>query len=123
MRLLLDSHVLIWWLAGNAKLRLATRELIEDGDVSVSIASCWELGSAQAAGRLAFEDDLFEAMAVNEFRLLSIEVDDVRAATGLPRIHLDPFDRMLVAQALRRRMVLVTADSKLQRLGAAILPA
>jgi PIN domain nuclease of toxin-antitoxin system len=87
-------------------------EAIEDGgnEVYVSAASVWEAALKVAAGRLRMPIGLDEAAAAAGFAELPIRWDDARRAAALPPLHSDPFDRMLVAQALESRMVLVTRD-------------
>jgi len=123
VKLLLDSHVLVWWSLDDQRLGAEARRAIGKHGAAVSIASCWELSGAQAAGRLPLKSDLFHVVERNGFGLESITIEDVRAAGRLPRDHLDPFDRMLAAQARQRGMVLVTADPKVMRFGGAILTA
>lgn len=123
MKLLLDSHVFVWWLTDSMRLNSRVRHAIQTGAVSISLASCWELSSKRAAGRLELEGDLFEQAAADNFDVIPILADDVRAASALPLIHRDPFDRMLVAQAQRRALVMVTVDPLVKRYGGAVLPA
>lgn len=123
MKLLLDSHVFVWWLEGNPRLPKVVEATIRRSATWVSLASCWELGVKQAANRLALEHDLIAAAAEEGFDIVGIEADDVRRATSLPFHHSDPFDRMLVAQAERRGLVLVTGDARIIEYGGAVLPA
>ena len=111
MRVLLDSHVLLWWLGDDGRLVGAAREVIAGADeVVVSAASVWEIGIKRALGRLTAPDDLPEQVEASGFTAWSMTVDDARAAANLPRHHGDPFDRMLVAQARERGAVLMSAD-------------
>lgn len=112
MRILLDSHVLLWWLSDDERLSAAAREMIARGadEVVVSAASVWEIGIERASGRLVAPDDLPEQVEASGFTTWSMTVDDARAAANLPRHHGDPFDRMLVAQARERGATLMSAD-------------
>ena len=114
MTLLLDTHVLLWWLFGDDRLTPAMREAITDpaAAVAVSAASAWEMSIKAALGKLAVPDRLAEELDAQGFDALPVTVDDGLAAGALPRHHDDPFDRMLIAQARRRRLVLVTADRR-----------
>lgn len=123
MKLLLDSHAFLWWLEDSPRLGVAARRAIGGSAIAVSHASCWELGWKQAAGRLELTGDLFQHARDSDFDLLAIEGEDIRIANALPPVHRDPFDRMLVAQAQRRGLVLVTADAEIVRYGGAVLPA
>lgn len=112
MRLLLDSHVLLWWLFNDGRLVEAAREVIAEGadEVVVSAASVWEVGIKRALGKLAAPGDLLKQVEASGFTTWSMTVDDARAAADLPRHHGDPFDRMLVAQARERGATLMSAD-------------
>jgi PIN domain nuclease of toxin-antitoxin system len=112
--LLLDTHVLLWWLADDPRLTPAMREAITDPatSVTVSAASAWEMAIKAALGKLSVPDDLVDQLEQHGFHALAVTVEDGLAAGALPRHHDDPFDRMLIAQAVRRRFVLVTADRR-----------
>lgn len=120
MRLLLDTHVLLWWLADDRKLGKAAREIIAnpDNDVNVSAASVWEAAIKTAVGRLEVElDDLQDAIIRSGFRPLPIAFRHAVTAGGLPAVHRDPFDRMLVAQARVEELRLVSHDRVFERYG------
>jgi PIN domain nuclease of toxin-antitoxin system len=112
--LLLDTHVLLWWLADDPRLTPTMRKAIADPStpVVVSAASAWEAAIKAAAGKLAVPGGLREELERHGFDELPVTVEDGLAAGALPRHHSDPFDRMLIAQAARRRWVLVTADRR-----------
>ncbi len=120
MRLLLDTHVLLWWLVDDRKLTKNGRAIIAnpDNDVLVSSASLWEIAIKAAQGRLEVElDDLEAAIARNGFRSLAIGFRHALTAGRLPAIHRDPFDRMLVAQASVEELRLVSHDRVFERYG------
>lgn len=125
MRLLLDSHVVLWWLAGDDALAPSARRAIAgaESDVAVSAASAWELGIKQATGKLSLPPDLEEVLAGQGFRLLEVTFADAAGAAGLPMLHRDPFDRMLVAQARRDGRTLVSADPQVARYDVHVLSA
>jgi PIN domain nuclease of toxin-antitoxin system len=112
--LLLDTHVLLWWLADDPRLTPAMREAIADPSrsVVVSAASAWEAAIKAAVGKLRVPDGLRDELVRHGFDELAVTVEDGLAAGALPRHHSDPFDRMLIAQAARRQFVLVTADRR-----------
>ncbi|CCG03515.1 type II toxin-antitoxin system VapC family toxin [Blastococcus saxobsidens] len=114
MTLLLDTHVLLWWMFDDDRLTSAMREAISDPatSVAVSAVSAWELAIKAALGKLAIPDDLTEEIQRQGFAAIPVTVEDGVAAGALPRHHANPFDRMLIAQALRRGLVLVTADRR-----------
>ncbi len=112
MELLLDTHAFIWWDGSDPQLGAAAAAAIADpaNRVFVSAASVWEIAVKQKLGRLAFAGSPSQAITMNGFLSLPISGDHAEAAASLPPIHQDPFDRILVAQALARALVLVTAD-------------
>ena len=114
MTLLLDTHVLLWWLAEDDRLAPTMREAIADPatPVVVSAASAWEMAIKAGLGKLTIPGDLAGELERQGFDELPVTVQDGVAAGALPRHHADPFDRMLIAQAVRQRFVLVTADRR-----------
>jgi PIN domain nuclease of toxin-antitoxin system len=112
-RLLLDTHVVLWWLADDPELSDELKETIdEEVDVFVSTATVWEVAIKQQLGKIAAPADLPEKIRDSELPNLHITTNHASAAGRLPPLHRDPFDRMLIAQAVRRRFVLVTADRR-----------
>lgn len=116
MRLLLDTHVLLWCLASPERLRPAARARIEDPDTVVfaSAASAWEMEIKAALGKLEIPADLDEQLRRRRFTELPVHVRHVRALRALPALHRDPFDRLLVAQATVDDLVLVTNDERVR---------
>ncbi len=129
MRLLLDTHVLLWWLAASEKLGKQARSHIAEpeSEVWVSAATAWEISIKVSLGRLHLEEPpevcLPREMKLHRFRPLPIEHAHALAIRGLPAYHADPFDRMLVAQAQVENLTIVTADSIIARYGIAIVDA
>jgi PIN domain nuclease of toxin-antitoxin system len=116
LNLLLDTNVLLWWLANSPRLTADAREaIIAHPLVCVSAATTWEIEIKRAIGKLRAPDNLEEALAVGHFAPLPITVAHSIAAGALPRHHDDPFDRMLIAQANLERLTLVTSDKRLTR--------
>jgi PIN domain nuclease of toxin-antitoxin system len=115
MRLLLDTHVVLWWLADDARLRPPARTLIADGSnvAVVSAASAWEIAIKSQLGKVRAPDDLLDQVRHNGFDALPITFEHAHRAGALVRHHADPFDRMLVAQAQLERLSVVTADRQL----------
>jgi len=116
VRILLDTHALLWWLAGNPRLsHLAHRAIDNDANtIFVSAASAWEIATKHRVGKLAHADavalDVTGSIAGQGFQELEITVDDAERAGRLPGPHRDPFDRMLIAQALARNLAMVSMD-------------
>lgn len=110
-RFLLDTHVVLWWLAGDPELSEDVKTTIDDEiEVYVSAATVWEVAIKQGIGKLKAEVDLAEAIEESDLRPLPISHAHARAAGQLPLHHRDPFDRMLVAQARSEDLTLVTRD-------------
>ena len=124
MRLLLDAHILLWWLSMSPRLSKSARTAISEcREVYISAATVWEIAIKIAARKLEFHGDLEEQLAVNSFFPLPITTIHALLAAKLPRHHSDPFDRMLVAQASLESLTLVTADPQLAAYGIPILKA
>ncbi len=125
MRLLLDTHVLLWALSDVDRLGRSVRDAVEDplNDVFVSAVSGWEIGIKSALGKLRAADDLTTLIADAGFAVLPVSFEDGMAVASLPRHHDDPFDRLLVVQAAARQLVLVTADARLRDYGVECLDA
>ena len=118
MRVLLDTHLLLWALGQPTRLPPPARKQIASADVYVSAASIWEIGIKAALGKLqADPDEILAALEPAGFDLLSISGEHAAKAGKLPLLHKDPFDRMLVAQALSEPMILLTNDQALRDYG------
>lgn len=115
MRLLLDSHVLIWSIYQPDRLGRNLEDLITDvrNDRLASVASIWELALKAAKGRISLPQDLRRVLADASIDVLPVGLDHALAAATLPDLHGDPFDRMLVAQAQVEQLTLVTADRRM----------
>lgn len=115
-RLLLDTHVLLWWLVDDPKLGSGARADISDGknEIYVSAASSWEISIKQRNGKLIGPDNINSIVEQERFVKLPISLVHGEAAGQLPDHHKDPFDRMLIAQAQTERLTVLTADDKLQ---------
>jgi PIN domain nuclease of toxin-antitoxin system len=124
VKLLLDTHALLWWLNDDVGLGQSAAEAIAEAEiVAVSAASAWEIGVKQAIGKLSGPDDLSAEMVANGFTELPVTVAHALAAGALPPHHADPFDRMLVAQARLEGLTLVTRHDRLADYGIARLRA
>ena len=124
MSLLLDTHVVLWWLADDLSLSAEIKDRLDhEPDVYVSSATVWEVAIKQAIGKLKEPADLPERIRNSGFRDLPVGSEHAIAAGRLPMIHRDPFDRMLIAQARCEDLTLVTRDSRCQQYEVAVLPA
>ena len=111
MTLLLDSNVVLWWFSDDPRLPLPlVQRFLDEPELMVSLVTPWELWIKARAGRLVLPADLDTGFDGDAFTMLPPTVDDARRAANLPPIHRDPFDRMIVAQALSRQATVVTSD-------------
>ncbi len=123
MRLLLDTHTLIWWLTEDSSLPASARKLIgsRNSEVLVSAASAWEIATKVRLGRLDVAADLARDfgryLARERFESLAISTEHGIRAGSLPGSHKDPFDRMLVAQAQIESLAIVSNDALLDGYG------
>ena len=116
MKLLIDTHVLLWWQGELSKIGDRVAGLISDGDnqVFVSAASVWEIAIKRWTGKMAFLGSPSALLPALGFQELAITAADGEAAGDLDWSHTDPFDRVIVAQALRRDLTLITADRQIR---------
>ena len=123
MRLLLDTHVLIWWDAGEPLSKRAARTIRDADQVYVSSVTGWEIAVKAALGKIETTRDVRDAVADSGFEELPVRLYHAQVLASLPLHHRDPFDRMLVAQAAAEELTLVTRDRTLGRYGVKVLPA
>jgi PIN domain nuclease of toxin-antitoxin system len=119
-RYLLDTHAAIWFLTGDEKLSNTVRRIMRDDSnlVYMSVVSAWELAIKIGIGKLRFPGNaagFVNAAKINDIAILPIEAAHLTALEGLPLIHRDPFDRMLIATAQAERMTLITVDENIPR--------
>jgi PIN domain nuclease of toxin-antitoxin system len=118
VRVLLDTHLLLWALSAPARLPAPARRLIQDADVYVSAASIWEISIKAALGKLrADPNEVLAALEPAGFLSLPIAGEHAARVASLPPVHRDPFDRLLIAQALVEPMRLISTDAALQGYG------
>jgi PIN domain nuclease of toxin-antitoxin system len=123
MRVLLDTHAFLWWVADQPALSRKARVAVADPDNEclLSIASCWEMAIKVSLGKLrlpgAIERFVPEHLAANAFRQLAIDFRHVARIATLPFHHRDPFDRLLAAQAIEERCAIVSADPIFRKYG------
>ncbi len=117
MSLLLDTHVLLWWLDDHPTLSRKARAAIADGKnlVFISAVVIWEIRIKQALGKLAIPQNFQKVLNAQSFEMLDITVEHAHAIKDLPAHHRDPFDRMLVAQTKVEHLTLVTRDICLKK--------
>jgi PIN domain nuclease of toxin-antitoxin system len=123
-RLLLDTHVLLWWLSDDDELSPGVKDLIDtELEVYVSGASLWEISIKAAAGKLRMPTDWLDVVGQSGLLELPIRANHAAEAGQLPPLHRDPFDRMLVAQAQCERLTLVTRDTAIHTYDVPLLKA
>ena len=116
MRVLVDTHVFLWWVEGDRALPAKARAALadQDNDCLFSLVSVWELAIKAGLGKLKLalpvQRYVVEQVAANGFRMLDIQMAHVGRVESLAAHHGDPFDRLLIAQALEERIPVVTAD-------------
>ncbi|MBL8230510.1 MAG: type II toxin-antitoxin system VapC family toxin [Bryobacterales bacterium] len=123
MKILLDTHLILWWCANHPSLSEQARTLISDpgNTVFVSAVSLWEIWLKVSLGKLRLPANFESQLAAEQFENLPMTAAQTRQVSLLPWHHRDPFDRMLVAQAQRENLVLLTADSIIRRYGDFVL--
>jgi PIN domain nuclease of toxin-antitoxin system len=118
MRVLIDTHVFIWWTSDQMKLSPYISNLLTDPNTEaiLSIASIWEMQIKLSLGKLTFETALpvlvEDEVKRNQIKLLPINLTHIYALSNLPNHHRDPFDRLLIAQAMNEKLALVSIDEK-----------
>lgn len=121
MRVLLDTHVFMWWINDDARLSEAARELLSDGgnELLFSVASGWEMATKIGLGKLTVTGNLgsflSERLTENAMEVLPVSLSHAVGVTELPHHHRDPFDRLLMAQASVEGIPLLTADPHLSQ--------
>ena len=124
MRLLLDTHALLWWLADEGLSTQARDAIADPATVAmVSAVSAWEISIQKALGKLAAPDDLDHQVQAGGFLPLPITIAHGVAAGQLVRHHEDPFDRMLIAQARAEGLTIVTRDKRFADYDVPLMPA
>lgn len=121
MRLLIDTHIFIWLNDAPEKISQQIMTLLSDPDneLLLSLVSVWEMQIKIQLGKLQLQDPLPEILmtqqSVNNLQMLSIQLDQIWALEGLPDHHRDPFDRLLIAQAITTQLPIVSADPMFDR--------
>jgi PIN domain nuclease of toxin-antitoxin system len=117
-RYLLDTHLVYWWMTGDARLGKVTQDLIARSEILVSTASLWEMVLKNGKGKLPLpQGSLAEQLEAQGFVMLPILPRHIEAARSLTCLHADPFDRLLIAQAGDEKLALLTRDAAILALG------
>ena len=114
MKYLLDTHVLIWFAEDNKKLSKDFKDIISNQNniIFVSVASVWETVIKLQLKKMKLKSSIREIIKEYEFEIVNIKMEHVLELQKLPNIHKDPFDRLLISQAIVENMTLVSADTK-----------
>jgi PIN domain nuclease of toxin-antitoxin system len=121
---LIDSQVLIWILVDHPRLKPPIRELVTSADVvRVSAASIWEISIKRAQSRLSVPDDFLDRVRTSAIEPLAVTMEHGWLAGGLPMFHADPFDRLIVAQAISEGLTIVTSDRRIREYGVPVIAA
>jgi len=117
MNLLVDTHIILWWLEDSDSLPATARTVLGDGNhlCLVSSATVWEISIKSSLGKLEIAETYLDELAREGFRELPVSWRHAHAVAGLPHLHRDPFDRILVAQALVENLTVVTADPNIKK--------
>ena len=117
MRILLDTHTFLWFIAGSSKLSSTARQLIESSSSSnlLSLVSLWEIAIKKSVGKLnlaqSFNELVLQHVIGNGFEILPIEIHHIALVSTLPLHHRDPFDRLIIAQAVSENISILSVDS------------
>ncbi len=114
MRQLLDTHTFLWFVMGNPRITAKLRAQIEDNENFVSVVSIWEIAIKYGIGKLnlevPFDDFIDRQITPNGIQLLDIKLEHLKVVSALPLHHRDPFDRLLIAQAITEDILFISAD-------------
>ncbi len=124
MRVLLDTHILLWWLKDDRRLSAEAVNIIEDptNDILISAVNTWEIAIKKSLGRIQIGmNELLESIKSSGLGILNISVNHTCQISNLPKHHKDPFDRMLIAQSIVEPMRLLTHDDTLIQYGKHVL--
>jgi PIN domain nuclease of toxin-antitoxin system len=123
VKLLLDTHAFLWWIRDDESLSARARKAIasERTHCFLSVASCWEMAIKKSLGKLEIPEPIdgfvAEQLSANRFTLLPIDLRHVSHVSRLPFHHRDPFDRLLVAQAMEESLTIASADPIFHKYG------
>lgn len=125
MKILLDTHTLLWAVSSPGELSTPARAAIgSDGNVVYAgIVSLWELRIKESSGKIKMPDDFYKTISDKGFEILTMTLAHITALGSLPFHHRDPFDRMLVAQAKTEQLLLITRDDDIKKYGVNFLQA
>lgn len=115
MSYLLDTHILLWWLKDDEKLRDGARKVISSKPVWISVAAIWEIVIKRRLGKLEIPGNIEEVLKKQGMNILDIKMSHVLLLESLEDIHADPFDRIQICQAKKEGMTLITQDRQIKK--------
>lgn len=117
MMYMIDAHILLWWLFDDRRLSSRLKGVIKDdkNNISVSVITVWEVILKQSLGKLKAPDDLIKSIESDGFEILALDIEHITRLTDLPFIHRDPFDRLLIAQAIAEDYTIITVDKYIKQ--------
>ncbi|MEM1406850.1 MAG: type II toxin-antitoxin system VapC family toxin [Bacteroidota bacterium] len=115
MKILIDTNVLIWWFRNDRRLTKSLISIIQQSNVTVSIISYWEILIKMQTGKLEMPLKFMEAMEDSSFDLLNLEPSHLNYLTNLDLYHRDPFDRIIIAQAISENLSIITSDGTFEK--------
>lgn len=117
MQYLVDTHIFIWGMENNVRLPKNIAKILKDpaNSIFISVASIWEMIIKKTLGKLKVPDDIEQDIKKAGFNILPIEIGHVLKVETLPNLHHDPFDRMLISQAMVEELKLLTTDKKVKK--------
>lgn len=121
MRVLIDTNIFLWFIAGSDRLSDSARRTIADieNELLLSVASLWEIAIKSSLGKLEllrpFDQLIPEQLEINEIDVLPIELSHLSRIINLPLHHRDPFDRLIIAQSIVENLPIITSDAKFQQ--------
>lgn len=124
MKVLLDTQIFVWIMVDDARLGRVARDTLGSADaIYLSTASIWEISIKRAQGRLTVPDDLLDRVRASTIEPLAVTMEHGWLAGRLPMLHADPFDRMIIAQAISEGMTIVTSDRRMRGYGVPVIAA
>lgn len=117
MRYLVDTHVFLWWLNADKRLKKSTREIIEhpNNQIIASVVNGWEISIKRKTRKLTLKTTVEECFKLASFEVLTISLNHILKLDTLPLYHKDPFDRLLIAQAMVEKLTIITDDTKIRK--------
>lgn len=115
MNYLIDTHVLLWWLTDDKRLNKQVRYILSTKPVWCSVVTPWEIALKEQIGKIDLPDSYDKVLQGSGFIWMDVTFRHIEELRRLPQLHKDPFDRLLIAQALNEELILITADKRIHQ--------